>query len=205
MHQIAVSARILKWPNVCACCMGPADGTIPVCHTRVTGRRVIRHDVRQWRVPCCSRCREHMDLAPVVEESRRQLELVRSSFRTIWAVGAVLVAIALFMSCAGFSLVASHAEDRSAGVPCLFFSVLICLAGVPGCVLWYISNAKRVESLSRDLRADERDLARLVGPSCACTWEPVVYADRSGSVHVFEFGSADYAKAFAQANASKVL
>jgi hypothetical protein len=58
--SIKVSARILHWPEVCACCLGPADSTLDASHTRVTGVRVVRENTRVWPIPYCQRCRDHI-------------------------------------------------------------------------------------------------------------------------------------------------
>lgn len=58
--RIAVSAKLLKWPPVCACCQRPADASLRAAYTRTTGKRVVRSQTRYWDVPYCSGCLRHV-------------------------------------------------------------------------------------------------------------------------------------------------
>jgi hypothetical protein len=58
--KVQVSARILEWPQQCACCCGPPDMTWEASSTRHTGKRVIREQTKSWEVPYCSRCVGHI-------------------------------------------------------------------------------------------------------------------------------------------------
>ena len=62
-HRVQVSARLLHWPQQCACCGGPSHTSLTAGHTRVSGKRVIRTSTRSWDVPYCSDCRQHVRLA----------------------------------------------------------------------------------------------------------------------------------------------
>lgn len=56
---VEVSARILHWPNACACCGGAASTSIPAATIRRRGKRVVRTESKWWRIPYCHDCRAH--------------------------------------------------------------------------------------------------------------------------------------------------
>jgi hypothetical protein len=58
-YQIQVSARILSWPRVCACCCGPADTVKRAAASRTTGKRVQHTKTSWWEVPYCTSCLTH--------------------------------------------------------------------------------------------------------------------------------------------------
>ncbi|MCS7270090.1 MAG: hypothetical protein NZ703_03300, partial [Gemmataceae bacterium] len=68
MPIVQISARISRWPEVCACCCRPADTTILVSATRTKGKRVIQTESKSWHVPYCSNCLEHIK---VVQELKQ--------------------------------------------------------------------------------------------------------------------------------------
>ena len=57
--RIAVSAKQLDMPPLCACCGEPSSTTIRVSATRVQGKRVVRTKTSAWSFPFCMRCGEH--------------------------------------------------------------------------------------------------------------------------------------------------
>ncbi|HEY1188815.1 MAG TPA: hypothetical protein VGE74_14265, partial [Gemmata sp.] len=60
MYRVALSARIIRWPDYCACCCGPADTSVEITFTRVSGVKVVRTQTKGWRVPYCTRCLDHI-------------------------------------------------------------------------------------------------------------------------------------------------
>lgn len=57
--RIAVSAKQLDMPPLCACCGAPSSTTIQVSATRIEGKRVIRTRTSAWNFPSCMRCAGH--------------------------------------------------------------------------------------------------------------------------------------------------
>src|SRR5579883_3455178 len=68
MYEVNLSARIIHWPDLCACCSGPPDTHVNISYTRRTGVRVIRTQTKSWAVPYCRRCLSHIELAEELEE-----------------------------------------------------------------------------------------------------------------------------------------
>ncbi len=62
-YDISLSARILNWPKLCACCGKRPDTKLNASFTRVKGKRVIRTDTHSWEVPYCSKCVDHVSKA----------------------------------------------------------------------------------------------------------------------------------------------
>jgi len=60
-RMVDVSARLLSWPPFCACCCEPATTWFTASHSRTRGKRVKHTDTHSWAIPCCSRCKAHMD------------------------------------------------------------------------------------------------------------------------------------------------
>lgn len=57
--RIALSAKQLGMPPLCACCGSPSITAVPISSTRVEGKRVIRTKTSTWNFPFCGRCCEH--------------------------------------------------------------------------------------------------------------------------------------------------
>lgn len=59
-REIEISARLITWPRMCACCLGDAED----CYTAEARRaKSYGADVRTWDVPCCDACLDHVDVA----------------------------------------------------------------------------------------------------------------------------------------------
>jgi hypothetical protein len=57
MHRIKISAKLIKFPNLCCCCgTVQADREFNAVATRVTGKKVIRSQSKGWAFPICKRC-----------------------------------------------------------------------------------------------------------------------------------------------------
>lgn len=65
--RIAVSARSLAMPSVCACCGSESRTSLPARATRVRGVRVVRTESGTCNVPYCGRCAGHVQRWPAVE------------------------------------------------------------------------------------------------------------------------------------------
>ena len=59
--RVKISANIISWPQVCACCLGRPDTTYDAGYTRRTGKRVVRTQTKKWEVPYCDTCLEHVE------------------------------------------------------------------------------------------------------------------------------------------------
>ena len=62
-YTIQVSARVLHWPQRCACCNQLNDTQYRISYTRTTGEKTQRSTTRYWDVPYCTQCVLHVQLA----------------------------------------------------------------------------------------------------------------------------------------------
>ena len=58
--RVDVSAKIIRFPRVCACCTCPADTEIAVSASRSSGERVVRTRTKTWAFPYCQGCLAHV-------------------------------------------------------------------------------------------------------------------------------------------------
>jgi hypothetical protein len=58
--KVDVSGAILRFPEECACCGACPDTDLAISASRSWGKRVIRTEEREWAVPYCARCLEHV-------------------------------------------------------------------------------------------------------------------------------------------------
>jgi tellurite resistance protein len=65
--RIAVSARTLQMPSLCACCGGQPSTTVRASATRVRGVRAIKTESNAWDIPYCARCAGHARTWPRTE------------------------------------------------------------------------------------------------------------------------------------------
>ena len=59
MPTVKISAKIIRWPECCACCCGRADTREDATAVRTEGKRVIRTQAKSWPVPYCRGCQDH--------------------------------------------------------------------------------------------------------------------------------------------------
>jgi serine/threonine protein kinase len=174
-QSIQVSARILTWPTICACCSRPATTDVAASYTRVSGKRVVRTNTRSWRVPVCATCAEHSSIY-----SRTTGATVRA---IAWSVAVLVIACVL---------------GAAVGNPDGGINPTFVVLGAIGAVALLIVLLKRTQD-------DQRTAEGMLQDTCCSVAYPVVYQGWSGSVHSFYFLNGVYAQAFASANAKKVL
>jgi len=174
-QSIQVSARILTWPGLCACCSHPAATEVAASYTRVSGKRVMRTKTRSWRVPVCAICAEH---------GRIYSRTTGATARAIaWSVATLVGACAL---------------GAVAGSPDGGLNPTFAVLGAIGAVALLISLLGRAQD-------DRRTAQGMLRDTCCGVDYPVVYQGWSGSVHSFYFQNGVYAQAFADANVKKML
>ena len=172
---IQVSAHLLTWPRLCACCSRPATTDVAPSYTRVSGKRVVRTNTRSWRVPVCATCAEHSSIYG---------RTTGATARAItWGV-AILVVSGVLGAVAGSSDGAINPAFVALGT-----------IGTIAVLVMLLTRA----------HADRRTAAGLLQDTCCSVAYPVVYHGWSGSVHSFHFRNGVYAQAFADANAKKML
>ncbi len=173
--RVRVSANIIRWPHYCACCFTPASGFRSVCHTRTWGRRVAEWETKEWRIPYCNRCLEHIHEYETVLKSR-------SSCRTlIWTFAIIL------------SLLSCGAVGASPPIGLILFSFVI----FGGIAARYFIDKYFNEKLSEF----EDDLHK----DCSCPGDAVTYDGWHRSIHLFWFQGPLYTAAFLHANEGKCL
>lgn len=195
MYCVQISARIIRWPGICACCGHSADTNIEISSTRTTGKRVIRTQTKSWEVPYCSRCLSHIRAA-------REL---RSFSRIVVNLSLVIGLAGAALSLLIFGLIVWQSV-----ILAVFLSLLL-VAGtvVLLSVTWRSCQARYRRHLTakKAERARlERRLESLLCDTCSresrCAAE---YEGWYGSVHTFYFCNADFATALERANPGKCL
>ena len=216
--RVQISARLIRWPQVCACCLGRADEVYRTTYTRVTGKKVIRTDSRWWQIPYCSDCLNHMD-AEV-----RANAITSASAYSVLTLGIMLgLVVALFGSCCVGPALFAPAQPRAGkqepakpGQPNFPKSeppkaglVVVMVGSVLGGIVLSVGGylwSQRLKADARDRRRRAMQHAEsLASRSCCTLGSAVAYEGWYGSVHTFWFANADYADAFVQANPGKVL
>ncbi len=195
MECVEVSARILHWPQCCACCSGPSDTWVEVSYTRYSGVEVIRTQTKSWKVPYCNRCLAHM---------KASKDLARFG-RFIPYLPALLIVAAL----AAAAAVLPFLIRLPAFVGVLLGSVWVAVVTL-GVVALYPPSARAYRGMlhrrERDRQLLEDRLERSLSEGCAEERKLAVeYAGWNGSIHRFYFSSRQFAREFRRANAGKVL
>jgi hypothetical protein len=83
-YHVQISARILSWPKVCACCGNEATTKRRTSASKSTGKRVVTTTTCWWEIPYCSHCIEH------IEQEKRAI-------RTLLAGAAVAAIVVLLI------------------------------------------------------------------------------------------------------------
>jgi hypothetical protein len=58
-YRVQISANMLSWPRLCACCGENPDAELRAAASRTTGVRVKHTTTSGWDVPYCSHCIKH--------------------------------------------------------------------------------------------------------------------------------------------------
>ncbi len=197
--RVQISAYIISWPRMCACCLGCADDAHSAGHTRITGTRVIRSNSRSWEIPYCSDCLDHI-------EARAQAKGIYNGTAYLVLVGGfvagALLAVTGSCCCAPFFGAGRKLPGIVGFLVASSASVATGIATAYGGVRWY--RQLDAETKQRRRRAMQRaeDLAT---PTC-CRLAPAVnYESWYGTVHTFWFANEGYARAFIRANPGKIL
>jgi hypothetical protein len=85
MPRVQISARLIRWPTVCACCCAPARESEAAVARRHKGVRVVRVEEKSWPIPYCSRCLDHREAFADLKRAKRAL--------AGYQVGAVLLLV----------------------------------------------------------------------------------------------------------------
>lgn len=216
--RVQISARLIHWPQQCACCFGPFNDYYRATYTRVTGKKVIRTDSRWWDVPYCSECLDHLDA------HARAKSISSASAYSVLVFGILIgLVVALCGTCcvgpAAFAPTKAVDDRRERGkraepdpgkreasktvlVVFMLGSVVAGAGLAVGSYFWY----QRLEADTKRRRRRAMSHADSLSTETCCTLGPaVVYEGWYGSVHTFWFANPDYADAFVQANPGKVL
>ncbi len=203
--RVEVSARLIRWPDRCACCLGRANTVHETTHTRVTGKKVIRTDSRSWQVPYCTNCLDHVDAA-----SKAKSITTAGAYSVLGCGLLVGAGVAFLGSCcctpAVFTPVQVNEANRGVAAVGLVAgvagSVGLALVAVAGAYHWY----RQLAADARRRRKEATEYAESLASHRCCTLDAAVeYEGWYGSVHSFWFANPDYAEAVARANPGKVL
>jgi hypothetical protein len=193
MHCIQISARIIRWPQACACCCQASDTAVEVRSTRTTGKRVIRTHTKSWSVPYCSRCREHIQVGTTLRAF--SMAVIHLSF--------VFGVLALVMTGLVYMLVSRLPMTPAVllTLATLVMGTTLVIASYPWFQQKYEADVGRKKSECEKL---EKRLASLLSPTC-CAHDTlaVAYGGWQGTVHSFFFSSQQYAEALEKANPGK--
>ncbi len=79
MLCVDISARIIRWPDSCACCCRNADTSVSIAFSKSRGTEVIRTTTVAWRVPYCNRCLNHVRLSKEIADISQNSFVVHGS------------------------------------------------------------------------------------------------------------------------------
>jgi hypothetical protein len=195
MYRVQISARMIQWPDVCACCCQAADTRVEVSSTRTTGKKIIRSTTKTWNVPYCRRCLEHIDASKDLQSHSR---FVLHPSLVIGVAGGLLALLVFALA-----LTASVPLALVPGVATLVLTVAALLLTYEGFQEKY-QRALAAKKAERDRLQRGLD-ALLSATCCAETYIAAAYQGWHGTVHSFIFSSQQFAAAFEQANPGKCL
>lgn len=233
-QTVLISARIIHWPTICACCGGHPQSNLAASSFRTTGVRVIRTEGKQFDVPYCNQCILHVHETIVtipecrdrlrdwnfrIESFQQRLDIVQNPWLLLVGVETRIAAAIGFLFAISTGVFVGVALDPIAGLllGCAVFGGVFPLAMLccwRGKWPWQQIAAAEAEldiarnhrqATANELEGRETNFAAIVTPRCVCAAMAVDYDGWSGSVHSFTFQSAAYADAFRSANAAKIV
>jgi hypothetical protein len=195
MYSVEISARIIHWPGVCACCCHPANTSIEVSSTRTTGKRVIHTQTKSWEVPYCERCLDHIEAAKALRAFSTFVIHLSVVFGLVGGVLAFFVFLALCQRSVPMAVIL--------GLVITGLTAAIVIPTFWWCHAKYQRDVKAKKAQRKRL---EDQLNALLSQSC-CEEDELAaeYGGWHGSVHTFYFASKQFAGAFERANPGKCL
>ena len=213
---IRVSARILDWPFLCPCCGDVPDTTRIFTHTNQRGQRFVRVTNENWSIPYCYQCNEHLEIFDLAVGLHEKANSLISNSNTSLMTGTPSTdGCTLFARWYFFCLfLAALTGHFFAGIiNCLLFAFVLTFGMKP------FSSAQHTAKLAladTKARAEAKQLVEqadvVAGNSqdemkqyCCWPGASVTYDGAFGTVHTFTFYNPDYASAFVQLNAGKIV
>jgi hypothetical protein len=195
MYRVEISARIIRWPPVCACCCRPADSSIEISSTRVTGKRIIRSQTKSWEIPYCRRCLAHIKASRTLHGFSMFVMHMSVVIGLIGAFATFLVFLPLLLVSKGLAI--------GLGLVVAAGSVALIAATYKGC-------REKYQRQKNEKRRKRRELVdRLESLMCDHCAEEVKIAARYGgwygTIHTFYFSSDEFAARVEEANRGKCL
>jgi hypothetical protein len=199
--RVQISARLIRWPSQCACCLRQANEQHNCSHTRVTGKRVIRHNTKSWAIPYCSKCLDHV-------HANGRAEGMSSAGATAALVGGILIglaSIAFGLCCLGPSIVVPQRPHdpnvNKAGI--VLASIVSTLVGIAAIVGGIALNRRLAAEYRRKLKLARQKAKSLASTQCCTLAIAANYEGWHGTVHSFWFANSKFADAFISANSGK--
>ncbi len=186
---VHVSAHVLRFPDRCACCLGPADATLRAAHTRVTGVKIVREKMHSWDFPYCGRCIEHAEAVAEIRRIRGRI-----SPAVLWGGISALFALSaavFFFGGAVHPVLATLLWLICGSVPAVLFACIVCPP----------AHRRFKKRQAEDIEAARSRL----NPRASTARDAVEYHGWYGSVHTFLFRNDRFAELFVRRNHSKVL
>jgi len=178
-YQIQISAKLLKWPKLCACCCEPADDVLRISASHTTGKRVQNTKTYWWDVPYCKHCLNHLNYVnkPV-------------SSGPLFSSVPILVRYGLFAGMFVWFMATPILQNIVAG---FFVGLLVFIAS-------FIPGHKTREAHQKAIRDDHLSMMKT---SCCSLNRAIHYIDWYGTTHTFVFANKSYLDSFLIANAGK--
>jgi hypothetical protein len=190
---VEVSSTKVKWPQVCACCCGHANGTCRISHEGVLPQaREPSGEQHYWDVPYCATCLSHARLAEQADQLRE---------RTALGPLGVLCGVALAVT--GAALIGATFLFMPERNPALMAaSGAVVFASLGGFSFDVLRQRRRGRSERQQL-LHQAEAASTLG--CQSMHWAVRFDGSFGRVHVFIFQNETYAAAFMSTNRDKCV
>ena len=194
MYCIEISARIIRWPHVCACCCQTANSTIQISSTRVTGKKVIRTQTKSWDIPFCRQCLAHVKASAELETFSMFVFHGSVSIGLIGA-GVTLLFFAMFYQTAWL------------GTALCLLSAAMTVGILIATYSYYQEKYERANRFKRQKQLELTDhLDSLMSDTCATEGQLAAsYEGWYGTIHTFYFSSREFASRIEQINRGKCL
>lgn len=207
--RVSISARIIRWPQLCCCCLGVSNEVYCANYNRFDGSKSVRVTSRSWNVPYCTQCIEHVN-------AKKSNMFNMSKSVSFILIGVLLgLAVAIVGGCC-FTPIATvvvmpkkkqqNKDGDLAGMITMYGGIMVsAMAGATVMIAFVMMSKKKQEEDIRNRRRHERYIDSLMKDECCATGPAVRYEGWSSTVHTFEFKNEVYADAFIVANEGKII
>jgi hypothetical protein len=200
-HLVQISANVVRWPWLCACCSIPLQNP-PLGASIISNSHIyeVKMNAKDLSAPYCDTCNHHRALA---HQAQCSFPPPLQSSSTYTVAGSVLSFFVWLVSLIFWQAVTS--SFGFAFFMAVIFGTLTIIGGIYLDKNTNDTNLQQAEYAHNFAAGRMQDAINAMTPHCTCSHEPAVIVESHQSLRTFYFTHDKIASAFAKLNQNKIV